>query len=136
MQFDTKIAVVLLEELPVWQKANVTAFLASGIAGTEPETIGAPYEDGSGNRYLPMFRQPVLIYAADGPGLRRAYERALDRGVELALYTRDLFASGHDAANRALVAAVTADELDLVGIAMWADRKLVDKVLDRLRPHP
>jgi hypothetical protein len=72
MQFDTKIAVVLLAELPVWQKANVTAFLASGIAGTEPETIGAPYEDGSGNRYLPMFRQPVLIYAADGPGLRRA----------------------------------------------------------------
>jgi hypothetical protein len=136
MQFDTKIAIVLLEELPVWQKANVTAFLASGIAGTEPETIGAPYEDGSGNRYLPMFRQPVLIYAADRPGLRRAYERALDRGVELALYTRDLFASGHDAANRALVAAVTADELDLVGIAMWADRKLVDKVLDRLRPHP
>ena len=136
MQFDTKIAIVLLEELPVWQKANVTAFLASGIAGTEPETIGAPYEDGSGNRYLPMFRQPVLIYAADGPGLRRAYERALDRGVELALYTRDLFASGHDAANRALVAAVTADELDLVGIAMWADRKVVDKVLDRLRPHP
>jgi hypothetical protein len=136
MQFDTKIAIVLLEELPVWQKANVTAFLASGIAGTEPETIGAPYEDGSGNRYLPMFRQPVLIYAADGPGLRRAYERALDRGVELALYTRDLFASGHDAANRALVAAVTADELELVGIAMWADRKLVDKVLDRLRPHP
>ena len=136
MQFDTKIAIVLLEELPVWQKANVTAFLASGIAGTEPETIGAPYEDGSGNRYLPMFRQPVLIYAADEPGLRRAYERALDRGVELALYTRDLFASGHDAANRALVAAVTADELELVGIAMWADRKLVDKVLDRLRPHP
>ena len=136
MRFDTKIAVVLLEELPVWQKANVTAFLASGIAGTEPETIGAPYEDGSGNRYLPMFRQPVLIYAADGPGLRRAYERALDRGVELALYTRDLFASGHDAANRAAVAAVTADELDLVGIAMWADRNLVDKVLDRLRPHP
>jgi hypothetical protein len=136
MQFDTKIAIVLLEELPVWQKANVTAFLASGIAGTEPETIGAPYEDGSGNRYLPMFRQPVLIYAADGPGLRRAYERALDRGVELAIYTADLFATGHDAANRAAVAAVTADELDLVGIAMWADRKLVDKVLDRLRPHP
>ena len=136
MQFDTKIAVVLLEELAVWQKANVTAFLVSGIAGTEPETIGAPYEDGSGNRYLPMFRQPVLICAADGPGLPRAYERALDRGVELALYTRDLFATGHDAANRAAVAAVTADELDLVGIAMWADRKLVDKVLDRLRPHP
>jgi hypothetical protein len=136
MQFDTKIAVVLLDDLAVWQKANVTAFLVSGIAGTEPETIGEPYEDGSGNRYLPMFRQPVLILAADAAGMRRAYERAMDRGVELAIYTRELFATGHDEANRAAVADATADELDLVGIAMWADRKLVDKVLDRLRPHP
>jgi len=136
MQFDTKIAVVLREDLPVWQKANVTAFLVSGIAGTEPETIGEPYEDGSGNRYLPMFRQPVLIFAADAAGMRRAYERALERGIELAVYTRELFATGHDAANRAAVAEVTADELDLVGIAMWADKKLVDRVLDKLRPHP
>jgi len=136
MQFDTKIAVVLREDLPVWQKANVTAFLVSGIAGTEPETIGEPYEDGSGNRYLPMFRQPVLIFAADAAGMRRAYERAMDRGIELAIYTRELFATGHDAANRAAVAEVTADELDLVGIAMWADKKLVDRVLDKLRPHP
>ena len=135
MQFDTKIAVVLSEDLPVWQKANVTAFLVSGIAGTEPETIGEPYEDGSGNRYLPMFRQPVLIFAADAAGMRRAYERAMDRGIELAIYTRELFATGHDAANRAAVAEVTADELDLVGIAMWADKKLVDRVLDKLRPH-
>ena len=135
MQFDTKIAVVLLDDLPVWQKANVTAFLVSGIAGTEPETIGEPYEDGSGNRYLPMFRQPVLIFAADAAGMRRAYERAMDRGIELAIYTRELFVTGHDEANRAAVADVTADELDLVGIAMWADRKLVDKALDRLRPH-
>jgi hypothetical protein len=136
MQFDTKIAVVLLDDLEVWQKANVTAFLVSGIAGTEPETIGEPYEDGSGNRYLPMFRQPVMILSADGPGIRRAYERAVDRGIELAIYTRELFDTGHDAANRAAVAAVTTDELDLVGIAMWADRRLVDKALDKLRPHP
>jgi len=135
MQFDTKIAVVLLEDLEVWQKANVTAFLVSGIAGTEPETIGEPYEDGSGNRYLPMFRQPVMVFAADSAGIRRAYERAMDRGIELAIYTRELFVTGHDEANRAAVADVTADELDLVGIAMWADRKLVDKALDRLRPH-
>jgi hypothetical protein len=136
MQFDTKIAVVLLDDLPVWQKANVTAFLVSGIAGTEPETIGEPYEDGSGNRYLPMFRQPVLVYASDAPGMRRAYERAMERGVELSIYTRELFATGHDEANRAAVADVTADELDLVGIGMWADRKVVDKVLDKARPHP
>jgi len=136
MQFDTKIAVVLSEDLPVWQKANVTAFLVSGIAGTEPETIGEPYEDGSGNRYLPMFRQPVLIFAADAAGMRRAYERAMDRGIELAIYTRELFATGNDEDNRAAVARVQTEALDLVGLAIHADRKAVDKVTKGLTLHP
>ena len=30
--FDTKVAVVLLEDLQVWQKVNAAAFLVSGIA--------------------------------------------------------------------------------------------------------
>jgi hypothetical protein len=136
MQFDTKIVVVLRDDLEVWQKANVTAFLVSGIAGTDPATVGDPYVDGSGVRYLPMFRQPVLVYAADGAGLRRAYARARARDVRLAIYTRELFATGHDDANRAAVATVPSDELDLVGIAFRAERRTADKVLDKLRPHP
>lgn len=135
MQFATKIAVVLRDDLAVWQKANVTAFLVSGIAGTAPETVGVRYADASGNQYLPMFREPVLVYAADAAGLRRAYERAMQREVELAIYTDELFTTSHDEANRAAVAAVPAADLDLVGIAMRAERKLVDKALDRLRPH-
>jgi hypothetical protein len=135
MEFATKLAVVLLDDLAVWQKTNVTAFLVSGIAATDPSTVGEPYVDASGNRYLPMFVQPVMVFAADAPGIRRAYERARQRDVDLAIFTRELFSTGHDAANRAAVAAVPGDELDLVGIAMRADRKLVDKVLDKLRPH-
>src|SRR3954470_11867300 len=132
MQFDTKVAVVLREDLAVWQKANVTAFLISGIAGTDPTLVGEPYADGSGNRYLPMLRQPILVYAADAPGIRRAYDRAMQRDVEqLAIYTSELFTTSHDEANRAAVAAVSAEELDLVGIALRAERKVVDKVLDR-----
>jgi hypothetical protein len=110
--------------------------LISGIAGTDPSLVGEPYVDGSGNRYLPMCRQPIMVYAADHPGLRRAYERAMARDVErVSIFTRDLFATPHDDANRAAVAAVPAEELDLVGIGLHADRKTVDKVLDRLRPH-
>jgi hypothetical protein len=136
VQFDTKLAVVLRDDLAVWQKTNVTAFLVSGIAGTVPEVVGEPYRDGSGNEYLPMFVQPVLVYEADAAALRRAYERAMAREVELAVYTHELFETNHDEANRAAVAAVPADELDLVGIALRAERKVVDKVVDRLRFHP
>ena len=135
--FETKVAVVLLEDLPVWQKANATAFLVSGIVGSIPGLVGEAYVDGSGNRYLPMLRQPILVYGADAAGIRRAYERAMAREVEqLSIFTRELFSTPHDAANRAAVAAVPAEELDLVGIALRADRKIVDKVLDKLQPHP
>jgi hypothetical protein len=52
------------------------------------------------------------------------------------VYTQELFATNHDEANRAAVAAVPAEELDLVGIAFRADRKVVDKVAHRLQLHP
>jgi hypothetical protein len=136
MQFDTKLAVVLRDDLAVWQKTNVTAFLVSGIAGTVPGVVGDSYRDASGNEYLPMFVQPVLVYQADAPGLRRAFDRALARDVTPAIYTTELFETGHDEANRAVVAAVPTDELDLVGIAFRAERKTVDKVVDGLRFHP
>jgi hypothetical protein len=136
MEFDTKIAIVLLDELAVWQKTNATAFLVSGFAADDPSLVGEPYVDGSDNKYLPMFRQPVLVYAADAAGVRRAYDRAMARDVEqLAIFTRELFSTPHDVANRAAVAAVPAHELELVGIALRAERKTVDKVLDKLRPH-
>jgi len=115
----------------------VSAFLISGISGTDPALVGEPYVDGSGNRYLPMCRQPIMVYAADSAGLRRAYERAMAREVErLVVFTHDLFATPHDQANRAAVAAVPAAELDFTGVALYADRKTVDKVLDKLRPTP
>jgi hypothetical protein len=136
VQFDTKIAVVLRDDLAGWQKTNVTAFLVSGIAGTVPGVVGEPYQDASGNEYLPMFVQPVLVYAADAAALRRAFERALGRGVKPAVYTQELFATDHDEANRAAVAGVAAQDLDLVGIAFRAERKTVDKIVDRLRFHP
>ena len=136
MQFDTKIAVVLRDDLAGWQKTNVTAFLVSGIAATVPGVVGEPYRDASENEYLPMFVQPVLVYEADADGLRRAYERAMSRGVTPAIYTHELFTTNHDEANRAAVAGVPAEELDLVGIALRAERKIVDKVVDRLRFHP
>lgn len=37
--FDTKVAILVLDDLAVWQKLNVTAFLATGIAGAAPEGL-------------------------------------------------------------------------------------------------
>ena len=135
MKFDTKIAVVLREDLPTWQKLNMTAFLVSGIAGTVEGVVGEDYADASGNSYLPMFRQPVMVFAADGEALRGAYERAMRRGVRLAIFTEDLFATGHDEANRAAVASVASDDLRLVGFALRTERNVADKITKGLTLH-
>jgi hypothetical protein len=65
VRFETKIAVVVRAELATWRKLNMTAFLVSAFGLAEPELIGAPYEDAEGRRYRPMFRQPVLVFAAN-----------------------------------------------------------------------
>jgi len=135
MQFDTKIALVIRTDLEAWQKLNVAAFLTSGIAAAFPECIGEPYEDGSGTPYHPLIGQPILVYGADGPGLSRALERALARNVKPAIYTEAMFKTTHDAANREAVKAVPRADLPLVGLAVRADRKVVDKILDGLKFH-
>jgi hypothetical protein len=136
MRFDTKIAIAVRADLAPWQKLNVTAFLSSGIAAGAPETIGKPYEDGSGNQYLEMFRQPVLCYAADGALLAAVRERAFGRGLATAVYTEDLFGTDNDDDNRAAVRAVDAAELNLVGLAVYGPRNVVDKVLKGASLHP
>jgi hypothetical protein len=133
---DTKIAMVLRDELATWQKLNLTAFLASGIAASAPESIGGDYADADGTRYTPLFGQPVMVFAADTARLTRTLNRALSRGVVPAIFTAELFTTGHDAANRSSVAATARDSLDLVGIAVRADSKIVDKITDGLRLHP
>jgi hypothetical protein len=68
--------------------------------------------------------------------LRGALDRALSRGVEPAIYTQEMFATMHDAANRATVKAVKLADLNLAGMALRADRKVADKALDGLKFHP
>jgi hypothetical protein len=56
--FDTKISIVVREDLATWQKLNVVAFLMSGVVGANSGLIGEPYEDAAGNRYNPLMIQP------------------------------------------------------------------------------
>jgi hypothetical protein len=135
MLFDTKIALVIRDDLASWQKMNVAAFLASGIAASYPESIGEPYQDASGNGYLRLIGQPMLIYGADRTALARVLDRALARGVQPALYTEEMFSTTYDAANRDAVRSVERENLNLVGIAIRAERKVVDKIVDKLKFH-
>lgn len=124
------------EDLAPWQKLNVTAFLSGGLAGCYPEIVGERYSDASGRVYGPLVRQPVLIFGAAKDELTRALGRAYERGVTPSIYTIDLFTTYNDIDNRAAVAAVATETLDLAGMALHAERKLVDKIVKGLKLHP
>jgi hypothetical protein len=135
IRFETKIALLLRDDLLPWQSLNMAVFLASGIAATHPELIGEPYADGDGTPYTAMFGQPVLVLQGDAATLKAAHGRAVARGLTVAVFTAELFGTGNDADNRAAVAAVPAGELDLVGVAVHGPRNAVDKVTKGARMH-
>jgi hypothetical protein len=134
--FASKVAVLVRDDLESWQRLNVTAFLTSGLTAAHPELVGDPYADADGQKYLRLLGVPVLVFEGGADVLTTARARALQREIPLAIYTRDMFATGHDAANRAVVAAVPGAELDLVGIALHGPKNAVDKILKGAHLHP
>lgn len=136
-QFDTKVAVVVRDDLPTWQRLNVTAFLMSGLtAQAGPNAIGEDYLDADGRRYLPLLVQPVLVFEAGAGKLQTVRERAERREVSVAIYTREMFSTGNDEDNRAAVRTVATSDLDLVGIGLRAPHRDADAVLRGLARHP
>ena len=133
--FNTKIAIIVRDDLATWQKLNVTAFLMSGITGANPGIIGSPYKDSENNLHTPMCVQPVIVLSADASTLLNIRRRARERGVETVAYIEEMFATGHDDANRAVFAEHGPDELNTVGIALRADKKVADKITKGARMH-
>jgi hypothetical protein len=133
--FDTKISIVVREDLATWQKLNVVAFLTSGVVGASPGLIGEPYEDAVGNTYNPLMIQPMIVLSADRETLKAIYLRAMERRIRLSLYIEDMFTTGHDAANRATVKHYAPDAMNVVGLALREDKKVVDKITKGARMH-
>lgn len=133
--FDTKIALIVRDDLATWQRLNVVAFLATGIAAAAPEMMGEPYVDALGRQYGNMAGQPMLVFAADLAGLQRVHRQGVERELTLIPYVEAMFSTGHDAANRAVFLAEDADNLNLVGIALRGPKKAVDKAIKGLALH-
>ncbi|WP_147198993.1 DUF2000 family protein [Pantoea sp. MBD-2R] len=134
--FDTKVAIVVRDDLAVWQKLNVVAFLATGIASASPEMMGKPYVDALGRQYGNLYGQPMLIFSADLADLQHAHRKGLERELTLIPYVQAMFSTGNDEANREVFMAEDASNLCLAGLALRGPKKQVDKVIKGLSLHP
>ncbi len=134
--FDTKFAIVLRDDLAPWQALNVTAFLTSGVVAQYPALIGEAYRDKAGNVYNAMSIQPTIVLAADAATIAAIHRRALTKGVRTSAYVEEMFATGHDVANRAVFAEFGPEDAKIVGLALRAEKKIVDKIVKGARMHP
>ncbi|MDT0684190.1 DUF2000 family protein [Roseicyclus sp. F158] len=134
--FDTKVAILVLDDLQTWQKLNVTAFLATGMAGSAPEAMGEPYVDGAGTAYASLLGQPIMILTANREVLLRARDQAHQRSLSCAAFVEAMFSTGHDEANRQAFSAEPVDAPALVGIAVRGPKKDVDKAIKGAKLHP
>ncbi|UIN19675.1 DUF2000 family protein [Herbaspirillum frisingense] len=134
--FDTKIAILVRNDLPMWQRLNVTAFLATGIVAAAPESLGTPYVDAAGKSYTALCGQPILIFEADLQGLQAAHRIGLERELIVAPYVQAMFSTGHDDANRQVFLAEDPASMNLVGLALRGGKKAVDKATKGLALHP
>jgi hypothetical protein len=133
--FDTKVALIVRNDLPTWQRLNVVAFLATGVAASAPEMIGAPYVDAAGRAHGRMLGQPMMVFEADLAGLQAAHRVGLERELTVVPYVFAMFSTGHDEANRAAFRAGDPDKPDLVGLALRGPKKAVDKAVKGLALH-
>lgn len=134
MEFDTKIKIILRDDLEPWEELNVTAFLASGIASLEG-MVGEPYEDADENKYLPMMKQPMMILSASGDKIKEVRQKAMDRNMAVAIYTKELFSTLNDDDNRAEVKKHRTEELDLVGIGIRGPKSQLDRITKGIPMH-
>ena len=88
-----------------------------------------------GNTYNPLVVQPVIVLCADADAIKAIYRRAMERGARLSLYIEDMFSTGHDAANRAAVKQYAPEAMNVVGLALREDKKVVDKITKGARMH-
>lgn len=78
----------------------------------------------------------MIVLTADQATLSAIHRRSLEREVKSCLYIEEMFSTGYDQANRAVFARFAPDDARVVGIALHAEKKIVDKITKGARMHP
>jgi hypothetical protein len=130
----SRIALVLREDLLTWQRLNVTAFLSSSL--TAPPVLGETYWDANGRGYGQMFAQPVMVFEASADVLKNALLTALAEKMVVRVFPDVLFTTGNDADNRAAFAKLAPQDMSVAGLALLGGRNRISKLLSGARKHP
>ena len=133
MKQDKKCVMVLDEELPVGLAVNTAGVLATTLGRDAEDMVGPEVLDGSGRRHAGITKVPIPILKASGEGVRDIRLRAEEAEDLLVVDFTDAAqtAKTYDE-YKDKVGAVPSGRLGYLGVALYGDKKLVNKLTGSL----
>jgi len=77
----------------------------------------------------------MIVLSASAEKISTIHNRALSRNIRTSAYIEEMFSTGHDAANRAVFNEFGPEDAKIVGVAIRADKKDVDKITKGAKMH-
>ena len=133
MNQSKKCVMVLDKELPVELAVNTAGVLATTLGRDAEEIVGPEVLDGSGRRHAGITKVPIPILKASEEGIRDIRLRAEETGDLLvvdftdAAQTAKTYEEYEDK-----IGALPSERLGYLGIALYGDKKAVNKLTGSL----
>ena len=130
---ETKCVMVLDDRLPVGLAVNTAGVLALTLGREIDSIIGVDVEDASGNVHRGITTHPIPILKADGDLIKEIRLRASDADNLLIVDFTDAAqtTTTYDAYT-SKIGAMSTEELTYLGIALYGDKKVVNRLTGSL----
>ena len=128
-----KCVMVVSEALPVGLAVNAAGVLAATLGRREESLVGADVVDGSGERHAGLVRIPIPVLKADEEAIRDVRSRA--SGIEglLVVDVTEMAQSSRTYEEyRDRMALAQGDELGYLGVALYGEKRAVNKLTGNL----
>lgn len=128
-----KCVMVIDEELPVGLAVNAAGVLAVTLGRRVESIVGPDIVDGSGQTHAGLVNIPIPILKADAGAIKDIRLRAGEvESLLIAGFTDVAQTSKTYDEYMQRISRVPSDELEYLGIALYGDKKLVNKLTGSL----
>lgn len=132
MERQRKCVMVVEEGLPSGLAANAAGVLAFTLGREVDFAVGPSVLDGSGRRHAGITRIPIPVLCASGGTLRRLRSEAGDMELLAVDFTDAAQTSKTYEEYEGKLAAKETEELRYLGVALYGERKLIDRLTGSL----
>lgn len=132
MQEMVKLAFIIADDLPIGLAINTGALLGATLGDALPYLIAKNLPDGSGGMHLGLSWLPMPVLKADRPTLKAIADRARSASLLLTDVSEPAQTARTFEEYEQQLTAVSSEELVYLGVGLYGDKKMVNKLVGKL----